>query len=123
MQFSSVLLCEFGFSTLANTECEKQSMGCVENGIRVSLSRLHPGINEIVEKEVGRGGSSSVTLTLWFPNDGAHTDEEALNFLGKLYSKIEMITILTLSEMDCLISCTAFRNVSSEDTVTWMGLS
>jgi hypothetical protein len=34
------------------------------------------------------------------------------DFLGKLYSKIELIIILQISDIDCLISCIAFRSTT-----------
>jgi hypothetical protein len=36
----------------------------------------------------------------------------ARDFLGKLSSKIELITILRMSEIDYLISCVTFRNAT-----------
>jgi hypothetical protein len=37
-------------------------------------------------------------------------------FLGKTYSKIELIIILKMSEIDCFISCAAFMNITLATT-------
>jgi hypothetical protein len=49
----------------------------------------------------------SLTQRQLFPKCRAHAQRGTRGFLGKLYSKIELIVIPKMSDIDCLISCIA----------------
>jgi hypothetical protein len=71
-----------------------------------------PWVQRNRRKKKGVGGCcTGVTLTVISKRRGAHR-WGGVEFPGKVIHKIELITIWTLSEMDYLISCIAFRYIS-----------
>jgi len=75
---------------------------------RSKYSPLHPVSNILIHV---------FPLVQWFQKCWAHPNGEVRlavrrerDFLGKFYSKTELIITLRMAAIDCLISCIAFRN-------------